>query len=82
MTARQLNEWDEYDQLEPFGFPSEDARTGILSATVLWSQGAKDVKPSDFSIAGDARVEEEVDAKKFAKALAAQLGAVEVPPET
>lgn len=45
LTSRQWEEWKEYARLEPFGFPSEDLRHGILCATVAAPHTKKGAKP-------------------------------------
>lgn len=40
----------DYYALEPWGFPAEDTRMGMLTASVLRAAGAK-VKASDFMLA-------------------------------
>lgn len=77
LTARQLYDWEEYERIEPFGFPAEDARMGIQAAATFWAQGAKDVRPEDFSMSGLEPQESSPDL--FAEKLKAALGAVEVP---
>lgn len=86
LTAQDLMDWAVYSQLEPFGFPADDARMSILAATELAAAGVEDVTPEDFSMAASmaSKIEdadEQQKAKNFAKALAKAIGAVEVPHE-
>ncbi len=50
---------------------------GIQAAAVMWSQGAKDIQPEDFSMSSIVEAEEDV-ADNFTKKLAGALGAVVV----
>lgn len=59
LTAEELGEWAEYFNEEPFGFPAEDLRAGILAATIARSAGAKDVAPRDFMLRPPTEEDEE-----------------------
>jgi hypothetical protein len=54
LTADQFQEWMEYAQAEPFGFPGEDARHGILCATVAapYAKPGSAPAPRDFMLQG------------------------------
>lgn len=78
MSPAQLAEWAEYESVEPFGFPGEDARLGILASAVARGAGA-DMKPTDFML--DPPEPPLPTPEEFAKQLAQMLGAVPVPRE-
>lgn len=59
LTPEQLGEWAEYFNEEPWGFPAEDLRLGILASTTARAAGAKDVAPRDFMLRPPPEPEEE-----------------------
>lgn len=51
LSARQLAEWQQYYSLEPFGFPAESWRSGIVASVIANAnrkKGRKAFQPSDF----------------------------------
>lgn len=51
LTARQLAEWEAYQQMEPFGEDRADMRAGIIASTianVYLKKGAKPLSALDF----------------------------------
>jgi hypothetical protein len=42
--------WKEYYELEPWGFPAEDLRGGMLAAVIARSMGATDIAPRTFML--------------------------------
>lgn len=50
LSPEQLSEWADYFNEEPFGFPAEDLRAGILAATVARCAGASGAQARDFML--------------------------------
>lgn len=53
MPARELDEWQAYARIEPFGEEREDLRMGTIASTIANTafgrkKGSKAFKPSDF----------------------------------
>ena len=52
--ARELTEWELLESIDPWGQTRDDARAGLLAwvvyATAAKKQGAKELKPSDFTL--------------------------------
>lgn len=51
VTAEELQEWEAYSQLEPFGPPAEFWQAGIIASTLAnlhRKKGKKPFKPEDF----------------------------------
>lgn len=49
MSPELLQEWQDFYELEPWGFPEADLRGAVLASTVARAAGA-DVTPKDFSL--------------------------------
>lgn len=73
LSPRQFAEWAEFYNTEPWGFDVDDARLGVLCASIFRSQGSKTAKPEDFMMGEPPEVEE----THFASILGSALGAVE-----
>lgn len=61
LSAEQWEEWCEYASIEPWGFPADDLRTGILGATVARGAGAKDAEPKHFMLRNPEEQAEDAD---------------------